>query len=125
MSEKVEGSSNSLDLLKWLIVFALLGGLVYGYSAYAEVSVLYRALAAVAIVVISLGVAATTLKGKTFLSFAKEARVEVRKVVFPERQEVVRLTLVILAATTVVGLLLYLFDMLIVWAIGFMTGIGA
>ena len=59
------------------------------------------------------------------MTFAKDARIEVRKVVWPSRQEVVRMTLVILAATAVVGLMLYLIDMVLVWAIGLVTGIGA
>ena len=125
MSEKAESPSNPLDTVKWLIVVALIGGLAYGNSAYAEISVLYRALTAVAVIVIALVIAATTAKGSEFLGFAKDARIEVRKVVWPDRQEVVRLTLIILAATAIVGVMLYLFDMLIVWVVGLITGIGA
>jgi preprotein translocase subunit SecE len=125
MSDKAESTSNPLDMVKWLVVAVLLGGLVYGYGAYEEVSVLYRALVAVTVVVVALGIASTTEKGQIFLTFAKDARIEVRKVVWPSRQEVVRMTLVILAATAVVGLMLYLIDMVLVWAIGLVTGIGA
>lgn len=124
MSDKAENASNPLDTIKWVVIIALLGGLVYAYGAYEDVSVLYRALAAVAIVVVSLGIASTTFKGQTFLGFAKDARIEVRKVVWPTRQEVVRMTLIILAATAVVGVLLYFIDMIIVWAVGLVTGIG-
>jgi preprotein translocase subunit SecE len=124
MSEKLENTSNPLDLVKWILVAGLLGGLVYGYETFDEVSVLYRAIAAVAVVAIALGIAATTFKGQTFLGFAKDARIEVRKVVWPSRQEVVRMTLIILFATAVVGLMLYLIDMVLVWAIGLVTGIG-
>ncbi|MBF7074059.1 preprotein translocase subunit SecE [Glaciecola sp. MH2013] len=125
MSEKTEVESNPLDLVKWIVVIALLGGLVYAYQAYEDISVLYRALAAVAIVVISLGIAATTAKGSAFLVFAKDSRQEVRKVIWPERSEANRMTLIILVATAIVGLMLYLIDMVIVWGIGFLTGIGA
>jgi preprotein translocase subunit SecE len=125
MSDKAENASSPLDSVKWVLVFVLLGGLIYGYTAYADISVLYRALAAVAIAVVALGIASTTLKGQSFLTFAKEARLEVRKVVWPTRQEVVRMTLIILAATAFVGLMLYLIDMVIVWAVGLITGIGA
>ena len=58
------------------------------------------------------------------MTFAKEAKIEVRKVVWPTRQEVVRMTLVILAATALVGVLLYFIDMIIVWVVGLVTGIG-
>ena len=124
MSDKAENTSNPLDLVKWIIVIALLGGLVWAYSAYEDISVLYRALAAVAIVVISLGIASTTQKGSNFLVFAKDSRTEVRKVIWPDRSEANRMTLIILIATAVVGLMLYLIDMVIVWAIGLITGIG-
>jgi preprotein translocase subunit SecE len=124
MSDKAENASNPLDLVKWIIVVALLGGLVYAYSAYEEISVLYRALAAVAIVIISLGIASTTEKGSNFLIFAKDARTEVRKVIWPSRSEANRMTLIILLATAVVGVMLYLIDMVLVWVIGLITNIG-
>ena len=124
MSEKVENASNPLDMVKWILVAGLLGGLVFAYTTYEDISVLYRALGAVAIVVIAGFIAATTYKGKTFLAFAKDAKTEVRKVVWPTRQEVVRMTLVILAATALVGVLLYFIDMIIVWVVGLVTGIG-
>ncbi|MFT4731810.1 MAG: preprotein translocase subunit SecE [Gammaproteobacteria bacterium] len=124
MSDKAENASNPLDLVKWIIVIALLGGLVYAYSAYEEISVLYRALAAVTIVVISLAIAATTEKGNNFLIFAKDARTEVRKVIWPSRSEANRMTLIILLATAVVGVMLYLIDMVLVWVIGLITNIG-
>lgn len=124
MSDNAESVSNPLDWIKWVIIAALLGGLVYGYGVYEEISVLYRALVAVGVVVVALGIAATTLKGQAFLGFAKDSRIEVRKVVWPTRQEVVRMTLIILAATAVVGVMLYFIDMIIVWAVGLVTGIG-
>lgn len=124
MSDKAENASNPLDIVKWIVVIALLGGLVYAYSAYEEISVLYRALAAVATVVIALGIAATTEKGSNFLVFAKDARTEVRKVIWPNRSEANRMTLIILLATAVVGLMLYLIDMVLVWVIGLITNIG-
>jgi preprotein translocase subunit SecE len=124
MSDKAENASNPLDIVKWIVVIALLGGLVYAYSAYEEISVLYRALAAVATVVIALGIAATTQKGSNFLIFAKDARTEVRKVIWPSRSEANRMTLIILLATAVVGIMLYFIDMILVWAIGLITNIG-
>ncbi|MFT5281667.1 MAG: preprotein translocase subunit SecE [Kangiellaceae bacterium] len=124
MSEKIENTSNPLDMVKWILVAVLLGGLVMAYNTYEDISVLYRALGAVAIVVTAGFIAATTFKGKAFLIFAKDARIEVRKVVWPTRQEVIRMTLVVLAATAVVGVMLYFIDMIIVWVVGLVTGIG-
>lgn len=124
MSEKTESSSNPLDLLKWLMVFALLGGVVAANFLLEEYSVLYRALGAVVVVAIAGFIAATTEKGAAFLTFAKDSRMEVRKVVWPTRQEATQTTLIVLAATVIVALLLWGLDGIIVRLIGFVTGLG-
>ncbi len=125
MSEKTEKQSNPMDMLKWLVVFALLAGLVTANTMYGEISVLYRALVAVAVVVIAGFIAATTEKGSTFLNFAKESRLEVRKVVWPTRQEANQTTLIVLAATLVMALVLWGIDGILVRLVSFVTGIGA
>lgn len=124
MSENTETQSNPMDMLKWLIVIALLGGVVAGNYIYEDVSVLYRALGAVAGVVIAGFIAATTGKGSTFLTFAKDSRTEVRKVVWPTRQEATQTTLIVLAATVVMSLLLWGLDGIIVRVVSFITGLG-
>ena len=124
MSENTETQSNPMDMLKWLIVIALLGGVVAGNYIYEDVSVLYRALGAVAGVVIAGFIAATTEKGSTFLTFAKDSRTEVRKVVWPTRQEATQTTLIVLAATVVMSLLLWGLDGIIVRVVSFITGLG-
>jgi len=125
MSEKTENQSNALDMFKWVVVFALLAGLVTANTMYGEISVLYRAIAIVVVVGIAGFIAATTEKGSTFLSFAKESRTEVRKVVWPTRQEANQTTLIVLAATLIIALILWGLDGIIVRVVGFITGIGA
>ena len=125
MSEKTENQSNALDMFKWVVVFALLAGLVTANTMYGEISVLDRAIAIVVVVGIAGFIAATTEKGSTFLSFAKESRTEVRKVVWPTRQEANQTTLIVLAATLIMALILWGLDGIIVRVVGFITGIGA
>ncbi|AMJ96021.1 preprotein translocase subunit SecE [Alteromonas stellipolaris] len=125
MSEKTENQSNALDMFKWVVVFALLAGLVTANTVFGEISVLYRAVTAVVVVVIAGFIAATTVKGSTFLSFAKESRTEVRKVVWPTRQEANQTTIIVLAATLVMALILWGLDGIIVRVVGYITGIGA
>lgn len=124
MSEKTENPSNALDMFKWLLVILLLGGVVVANNMYEDISVLYRALGAVAAVVIAGFIAAKTVKGSTFLSFAKDSRTEVRKVVWPTRQEAVQTTMIVLAATVVMSLILWGLDGIIVRVVSFITGLG-
>jgi preprotein translocase subunit SecE len=124
MSENTENSSNPLDLLKWLVSLGLLGGIVAGNYMFEDVSILYRAIAAVVVVVVAGFIAATTNKGSAFLTFAKDARIEVRKVVWPTRQEATQTTMIVLAATIFVGLVLWGLDGIIVRVVSFITGLG-
>ncbi|MEG3767037.1 preprotein translocase subunit SecE [Alteromonas sp. 14N.309.X.WAT.G.H12] len=124
MSEKTESTSNPLDMMKWLVVFALLAGLIAANHMFDEFSVLIRALVAVAVVVIAGLIAGTTVKGSAFLTFAKESRMEVRKVIWPTRQETNQTTLIVMAATLIMALLLWGLDGIIVRLVAFITGIG-
>jgi preprotein translocase subunit SecE len=125
MSDNAVNQSGAMDSIKWVIAILFLAGAVGGNYYFGEFSVLYRAIGVVIAVIIGLLIAANTEKGSTFVNFAKESRTEVRKVVWPSRQEATQTTLIVLVATAVVALLLWGLDGIIVRVVGFITGIGA
>jgi len=124
MSENTQDVSKPLDMLKWLVGLGLLGGIVATNTIFQDVSVLYRALVAVVLVVVAGFILATTIKGSAFLSFAKDSRIEVRKVVWPTRQEATQTTMIVLAATIFMALVLWGLDGIIVRLVSFITGLG-
>ena len=125
MSANVEQENNSgLDTLKWIVAIAILAGAVVANNIFEQESVLIRAIGVVAAVVVAAFFAATTTKGKNFIGFAKESRIEVRKVVWPTRQEATQTTLIIFAATAFIAVLLYFLDMGLRALVGFLTGVG-
>ena len=115
--------SNNLDGLKWSVVFLLLIGAVVGNYAYGDQSVLIRAIAVVAAVIVAGLIAMQTEKGRSAVIFAKEARTEVRKVVWPTRQEAIQTTLIVLAVTAFMSFLLWGLDSILFWVVGFITGL--
>ena len=123
MSTNVETPSSGMDSVKWLVAIALLAGAVVGNYMYADQSVLLRAIGVVVAVAAGLGIAAVTEKGRTFLAFAKEARIEVRKVVWPTRQETTHTTLIVMVATVIMALILWGLDGILFRAVGFLTGL--
>lgn len=123
MSTASETPKSGFDVVKWLLVFVILSLAVVGNYIY-ELSALERAIAVVVLVLVAGVVAAQTHKGKTFISFAKEARTEVRKVVWPTRQETMQTTLVVLVATLIMGLLLWGLDAILLRVVSFLTGLG-
>jgi len=102
----------------------LIAGVV-GFYYFSQQSLLYRVLGVVGLSIASIAMILTTPLGKSFWGFLKEARVEVRKVVWPTRQETVQATLIVVALVFLVGLMLWLFDMFLFWVISQLTGQGA
>ena len=118
-----QSSSSSMDGLKWVAVFALLAAAVVGNYLYSDVSVVLRAAAVVVLVAAAGGVAALTAKGKTAIAFARESRMEVRKVVWPTRQEATQTTFIVLAVTVIMALALWGIDGIMVRLVRLVTGV--
>lgn len=113
---------SNLDWLKWLIVLALLlAGLIANYY-YTQVSTLWRTLAWLAIVALAGFVASRTKKGRWVIEFFRESRNELRKVIWPTREETMQTTLVVAVMVIVLALFLWGVDGFLVWLIGWLTG---
>jgi preprotein translocase subunit SecE len=93
-----------------------------GNHYYSEVSMLVRTLAWFAVLAVSGFIASRTSKGKWVLDFFRDSRAELRKVVWPTREETVQTTLVVAAMVAVLALLLWGMDGILVWMIGWLTG---
>jgi preprotein translocase subunit SecE len=123
MSVASENPKSGLDLVKWLLVFVILSLAVVGNYIF-ELGALERAIAIVVLVIVAGVVAGQTNKGRTFINFAKESRTEIRKVVWPTRQETMQTTLVVIIATIIMGLLLWGLDAILLRVVSFFTGLG-
>ena len=117
-----ENSKSSLDWVKWTITILLLVAVIVGNYLYGEqVHVVARIAILLLLAALALLSAAFTEKGKTFVGFAKDSRLEVRKVVWPTRQETVQTTLIILVVSTITGLILWGLDGVFVRVVSFIT----
>lgn len=124
MAARAEARSSAFDTAKLVVAIMLLLLGVVGFYYFGEYLLLYRILGIVGIALAAIFLVLTTALGRGFLVFLKEARVEVRKVVWPTRQETVQATLVVVALVFLVGLVLWLLDMFLFWGISFFTGQG-
>lgn len=115
--------SGSLDSLKWGLIFLLLIGAVFANYYFGDQSVLVRALGVVFAVIIAGLIAMQTVKGKTAVAFAKESRTEVRKVVWPTRQEAIQTTGIVLVATLFMSFVMWGLDSILFWLVGLITGL--
>ena len=106
----------------WLLVVAIILGGVYANTLYASVGVFYRSLAGLALTAVAVGLALQTESGRAACDLAKESRVEVRKVVWPTRQETSQTTLIVVVVVILVGLILWGLDSSLSWGIQAVIG---
>ena len=122
MNTKVEAKEGRFDLLKWLVVVALVAVGVVGNHIFSAEPLLYRVVALLVLAGLALWVAARTGKGGVFLVLAKEARAEIRKVVWPSRQETTQTTMIVVVVVLVMALLLWGLDSLLGWLVSLIVG---
>lgn len=123
MNATTESQSSAGNIVKWVIVFALLGSSIASFYMLENESVLIKVPATLALIVIAAFVAFKTDEGDRFAVFAKESRTEVRKVVWPTRQEATRSTGIVILVTIVVAFMLWLIDTVLFKVVGLITGL--
>ena len=122
MSAKAEARDTRFDTVKWLVVVALVAVGVVGNQYFSAEPILYRVLALLVLAVLAVIVSLQTAKGHSFFVLLKEARTEIRKVVWPTRQETTQTTLIVVAVVLVMGLLLWGLDSLLGWLVSLVVG---
>jgi preprotein translocase subunit SecE len=95
---------------------------VVGNSYYSSGSLLYRTIALLFLAVVAVFIALRTEQGKAFASLLKEARIEIRKVVWPTRPELMQTTLIVVVFVLFVALVLWGIDSLIGWLVAGVIG---
>ena len=114
--------TNKLDSFKLLLAIAVLIVGIVGFYYYEAESQLYRVLGVVFATAVAIAISSTTTLGQNLIGFARESRMEVRKVVWPTRQETVQTTFMVILAVIIIGIFLWLIDMLLAQAIQMLTG---
>jgi len=122
MTSKVEGSENRLDAIKWLAVALLVAIGVVGNQYFSAEPILYRVLVLLVLAAAAGFLAFQTAKGKAFAVLLKEARVEIRKVVWPTRQETTQTTMIVVLVVLLMALMLWGLDSLLGWLVSLIVG---
>ncbi|MFO8155344.1 MAG: preprotein translocase subunit SecE [Thiohalospira sp.] len=113
------------DKLKLSLAGLVLVSGLFAFYAYEDQALLIRVVTILAAVAIAGGIATFTAPGQTAREFIKGATIEIRKVVWPTRKETVQTTLMVLVMVILVGIMLWLMDMFLMWAVQILTGQGA
>jgi preprotein translocase subunit SecE len=124
MNSPAEAGGAGLDTAKLAAAVLLLTGGIFAFYYFAEYSTLLRVVALLAVSGVAAAVALQTAPGRQLWQFVTDARQEVRKVVWPTRQETLQTTLIVMVMVLIVGVVLWLFDMVLLGILRFLTGQG-
>jgi preprotein translocase subunit SecE len=125
MSTKTDAAtSDKLDFFKWLLVVLLLGVGIVSFYYFAEHSLLLRVLGLLLVMGLAMLIASTTTKGRSTLKFLRDSHLEVRRVVWPTRQETVQMTGIVFVMVMLVALIIWLVDSILFWLVRWFTGQG-
>ena len=95
-----------------LALLVLVGSLV-GFYYFGDAPKLYRVVGMLVAVGVAVAIALQTDKGRQVSGFVRESQIEVRKVVWPTRQETVQTTIFVLIVVVIFGILLWVLDLLL------------
>lgn len=124
MNTQAEAQTPVFDIVKQVfsVLFVIAG--IGGFYYFSEVSTVYRAIGLVVVALVVLGLMVTTNVGRNTWVFFLESKQEVRKVVWPTREETTRTTMLVFAMVMLVAGVLWLLDWVLFEGVKLLTGQG-
>ncbi|MCJ7452866.1 MAG: preprotein translocase subunit SecE [Steroidobacteraceae bacterium] len=111
MTEHAENGASALDIAKLVASAAILVGGIAAFYLLVDVPLAARWLIVLGALAAGIVVALQSAQGREFWQFVQGSRIELRKVVWPTRQETLQTTLVVVVAIFVLGIFFWLLDM--------------
>lgn len=124
MSSNVETVNVKFDTLKLAIAVLVAVLTIAGFYIFSDQSFLLRIGGLLIGVAVSVGIALQTEKGRNTWIFFQDSQIEVRKVVWPTRQETLQTTLIVILVVIIVAIVLWLLDMFLGWSVRNLMGQG-
>ncbi len=112
------------DKIKLSLAVIILLAAIVGFYLLGEYPLLYRVLGLLAAGGLAAAVALQTEVGREARDFLRGSMLEIRKVVWPTRKETTQTTLIVILMVIIMGILLWLLDMFLLWAVQLLTGQG-
>ena len=123
MSEQeAKSTAQVFDVIKQVLSAIFVAAGVTAFYYFPDIQLLYRVLALVAVIGVSLGMVLTTSFGRGVGNFILESKQEVRKIVWPTREETFKTTGMVFLMAFLVGVVLWCLDMALFQGIRFLTG---
>ena len=125
MTEQVQQGATALDAAKLAAGVAILAAGIAGFYLLSEQPIWLRWIIVLAALTAGALVSLQSYQGKNFWSFVQSSRIELRKVVWSNRQETMQVTIVVFVMIIVLGLFFWGLDTLLGALTRWLTGQGS
>jgi len=107
--------SGILDIIKLLFAAGVLVGGLYSYYYFLEIALPLRVLMVLGGLAAGITVAMTSTQGQRLWAFIQGARIEIRKVVWPTKQETTQTAIAVFVFTLIMALFFWGLDSFLLW----------
>ena len=125
MDAKLDTKPTLVDTVLLLLSVAIIVGSIVAYYYFADQLAVVRTGGVLVALIIAVWVALQSAQGRTLWGFVQASRTELRRVVWPTREETLQTTLIVLVFAAVMGTFFWLLDTFLFWFTRVITGQGA
>ena len=125
MAKQIENLKSGSD--QWKTILAILivvAGLALYYVNPLGSNTLTKVLITLVVFTIAIIVFVKSEQGERFVHFLKETRIELRKVVWPTREETIKTTGIIMVAVIIIAIFLWIVDAFFTWGVQSISSIN-
>ena len=113
VANKLEIETNKNDLVKWILASIIFIGSLFAFYYFDQFPIIYRVLGLIGVVIVDFAILFNTEKVKRLRVFTYDARVELKKVVWSTKAEVIQTTVIVFVVVIIMSVLLWLLDKLL------------
>jgi preprotein translocase subunit SecE len=125
VAKNADNQKQGLGQLNGALSLAILiASIALFYLDFWQLTTLFKVLILLAGVVVAAFVFTQSSQGERFIHFAKETRIELRKVVWPTREETLKTTGMIMVAVVIVAIFLWIVDAFFTWGVSSVSSLN-
>ena len=113
VANKLDIETNKNDLIKWALSLIIFVAALFAFYYFDQYPLIYRVLGLLGIVLLDFLILFNTEKVKSLRVFTYDARVELKKVIWSTKTEVIQTTIIVFVVVIIMSILLWLLDKLL------------
>nr|BET44415.1 MAG: preprotein translocase subunit SecE [Candidatus Aschnera chinzeii] len=119
INNNIHTDHNNYDIFKWIIATTCLLIAIISNFYFKKYNIFLQIIITTLLILSSILIGLRTKSGKLLLLFAREAYIELKKVIWPTYYETLQMTLIIIAVAIIIALILWGLDTILVRVVSF------